>query len=222
MSDFEINIGKQVTDRAQQTLLRQKADGKCGGEETMDDVIKGDCEILKAAEALDPKFKGDVAKAEAFLKKTLGIGEKPAAAPVAGTDIVGNKDFVWVSGKAYGWGGALPTIVGNKMKVVYQGKEDGGVVHDYADNPSWNGPAIDVSKYSKLIIIVEKTEGRGVDGTRIEINDSIQVPLQAGQVEIDLEPYKKDDFNPLKEIKKINFVTPKGAPGSYIIRMVIQ
>jgi hypothetical protein len=76
------------------------------GDKGYDGKINSDYEKVKAAELIcqgSPRYKKEeVAKAEACLKKTLGIEEKKSTVEAKGIDLVGNPKFNLVEGKIYG------------------------------------------------------------------------------------------------------------------------
>ncbi|MFC1496359.1 hypothetical protein ACFL52_02985 [Candidatus Margulisiibacteriota bacterium] len=149
----------------------------------------------------------------------LRLESKKKGEKAAGTDMVGNPKFNLTSGKIYGYKGAEVAVKGNRFRVKYNSKEYSGAVHDY-DGGDWNGKPINVKSYSRLIIVVE---GKAPN-TKFELNDTVVFDygkLKTGVNVVDLAAKKKDDFDPLKEIKKINFVN-KAGQGKYIIRIRIK
>jgi hypothetical protein len=141
-----------------------------------------------------------------------------ATAPAAATEeLIGNPKFNLTQAKLYGWGGAEIAVNGSRLRVTYTNcTAYNGVVHDYQDNPAWNGNPINIAPYSKLIITVE---GDGGAPSRLQINDTIVVAsLTPGTHTIDLAAKKADVFAPWTAINKIEFVNPAGT-GQYIVSM---
>lgn len=211
---------KSAPEKYQKAL--RKADS-CGIEgKQYNDKIDQDCETLAAATNISGQEYKDVAKAEAYLRGVLGIGEKQATAKVEGTNMVGNPEFNLVDGKIYGYNGSQVAVNGNRFQMTFKSDQYSGAVHEY-DGGDWNGKPIDLKNYSKLSIVIEVREG-DIANTKFELNNRELITyggLKNGVNVIDLEALKKDDFAPVTEIQKINFVSKPGS-GKYIIRLLIK